>query len=205
MRNREITIPTRLIVGLGNPGPKYAANRHNIGFRVVSHFAREAGIRLDRKLSDARTGCGELDGNRLVLARPQTYMNLSGMAVIQLARRFEVPPEDIIVIHDDLDISLGRIRIRRGGGSGGHNGVASIIAALGSPDFIRIRVGIDRPGGEMSDDDEANIVNYVLGDFNPEETPLADRTIARASEAVFCLLREGLERAMNAYNPDPES
>ena len=194
---QKTTMPTKLIIGLGNPGREYAATRHNIGFRVIARFARATGIHLDRKLAQARTGSGERDGVRLVLARPQTFMNRSGLSVARLADRFGVPPEDIIVIHDDLDLSLGRIRLRCGWGTGGHKGITSIINELDSPDFIRVRIGIGRP---VSPDSEVDIVDYVLSDFAPEEDPIVSRAIERASEALGCLLDDGPEAAMNAYN-----
>ena len=188
---------TKLIVGLGNPGPGYARNRHNLGFMCLNHFARSHGIRFDRKQAKARIGTGEVAGNRVVLARPQTYMNSSGQAVSLLVKKFNVSPDGLIVIHDDLDLPLGRIRLRRGGSSAGHKGMKSIIAELGSPDFVRVRAGIGRPAGEMS---EADVVDYVLSDFTLEEMTIVDRIIPRVTEAVLCLLTEGLTAAMNKFN-----
>lgn len=191
----------KLIVGLGNPGRDYARNRHNAGFMCLSHFAREQGIRLDKKLANARTGTGEIGGEKVVLARPQTFMNLSGQAVARLVDRFKLEPEDIIVIHDDLDLPLGRIRVRRGGGSGGHNGINSIIASLGSRDFNRIRVGISHPREDGSGEaDEEDIVSYVLGNFTTEETETIAQIIPRVSDVILCLITEDLTTAMNRYN-----
>ena len=190
----------KLIIGLGNPGRGYSNNRHNIGFACLNHFARRQGIRLDKKRGQARTGSGEVDGTQVVLARPQTYMNLSGQAVSRLVKRFNVGLGDLIVIHDDLDLPLGKIRIRQGGSSGGHKGVDSIISELGSQDFIRIRVGISRPTANATEISEADIIKYVLGDFTPEEKKTISQVIPEVSEAILCLLTEGLEAAMNSYN-----
>jgi peptidyl-tRNA hydrolase, PTH1 family len=190
-------MPVKLIVGLGNPGLSYAGNRHNTGFSALRHFAREHDIDLDKKQCKARVACTKIAGEDIVLARPQTYMNNSGQAVTPLAKRFNVPPEDIIVIHDDLDLPLGRIRVRKGGSSGGHNGVESIIRELGSRDFIRVRIGIGRPpGGE----DEQGIIDFVLSDFTREELEVIKPAIARAGEAIDSLLADGLEATMNQFN-----
>jgi PTH1 family peptidyl-tRNA hydrolase len=192
----------KLIVGLGNPGRGYANNRHNVGFICLSHFARTQGIRFDKKQGRARIGTGEIADSKVVVAKPQTYMNLSGESVSRLIKKFDINLDDLLVIHDDLDLPLGRIRIRLGGGSGGHNGVDSIINALGSQDFIRLRVGIGRPvknedSTEPSDDE---IITYVLSDFTPDEKQAITQVIPRVSEAIYCLLTEGLTSAMNRYN-----
>jgi len=190
----------KLIIGLGNRARSTSKNRHNIGFVCLNHFARRQGIRLDKKRGQARTGSGEVDGTQVVLARPQTYMNLSGQAVSRLVKKFNVGLGDLIVIHDDLDLPLGKIRIRQGGGSGGHKGVDSIISELGSQDFIRIRLGISRPTETATEISEADIIKYVLGDFTPEEKKTISQVIPEVSEAILCLLTEGLEAAMNSYN-----
>ncbi len=192
----------KLIVGLGNPERIYAHTRHNIGFMCISHFAKTQGIPFDKKQGQARTGIGEVEGNRVVLARPHTHMNLSGDSVSLLAKRFKIDLADLIVIHDDLDLPLGKIRIRHGGSSGGHKGINSIIARLGSRDFTRIRVGIGRPahfeGVKEASEDE--IVAFVLSDFTGEEKKTIVETIPRVSEAILCLFTEGLTAAMNKYN-----
>ncbi len=190
----------KLITGLGNPERVYASTRHNIGFMCISHFARSQGIRFDSKLGRARVAVGEVAGNEVVLARPQTHMNSSGDSVSRLVRRFNIDLADLIVIHDDLDLPLDKIRIRRGGSSGGHKGINSIIAALGSPDFIRIRIGIGRPPGDLSESKEPDIIAYVLSDFTAEERAIIALTIPRVSEAILCLITEGLAAAMNKYN-----
>lgn len=192
-----------LIVGLGNPGRVYANNRHNVGFICLNHLAKKQGIRFDKKQAQARIGIGEVAGKKVILAKPQTYVNLSGQSVSRLIRKFNLSPDNLLVIHDDLDLPLGKIRIRQGGSSGGHKGVDSIIACLESQDFTRIRVGIGRPiivGGSGKPSEEDDIVAYVLSDFTPEEKQGIAQVMPRVSEAIFCLLTEGLMAAMNKYN-----
>jgi PTH1 family peptidyl-tRNA hydrolase len=191
----------KLIVGLGNPGRGYAHNRHNIGFMCLSNFARKQGIRFDRKLGKARTGAGEIASEGVILARPHTFMNLSGQSVSRLVNRFDIALNDILVIHDDLDLPLGKIRLRRGGGSGGHKGVDSIISSLGNEDFLRLRVGIGRPASaENHAESGEGIVSYVLSDFTPEEKQIVTQVISRVNEAILYFLTEGLLPAINKYN-----
>jgi len=192
----------KLIMGLGNPGRGYANNRHNVGFMCLNYFAKKQGIRFDKKRGKARIGIGEIAGTKVALARPQTYMNLSGQSVCLLVKKFDINLNDLIVIHDDLDLPLGKIRIRQGGGSAGHKGVNSITTELGSQDFIRIRAGIGRPNimGGSAEISEADIIAYVLSDFTPEEKQPITQAITRVSEAVLCILTEGLTAAMNKYN-----
>lgn len=192
----------KLIVGLGNPGRNYAANRHNLGFMCLNHLARTQGIRFDRKLGLARIGTGEVAGSEVILAKPQTFMNLSGQSVKRLIQRFNISLADLLIIHDDLDLPLGKIRIRHGGGSGGHKGVESIITELGSQDFTRLRVGIRRPDATEGSTEisEADITAYVLSDFTNSEKQTIARVIPTVSDAILCLLSEGLTTAMNRYN-----
>jgi len=191
----------KLIVGLGNPGRGYTNNRHNVGFVCLNHFARTQGIRFDRKQGKARIGIGEVAGSKIVLAKPQTYVNLSGQSVSRLIKRFNINPDDLLVIHDDLDLPLGKIRISHGSSSGGHKGIDSIISCLGSQDFTRLRVGIGRPTAEgFAEVSEADVVDYVLSNFTPDEKQVIVRVIPRVSEAILCLLTEGLAVAMNKYN-----
>ena len=192
----------KLIVGLGNPGRGHANNRHNVGFVCLNYFARMQGIRFDKKQCKARIGLGEVAGSEVVIAKPQTYMNLSGRSVSLLVKKFNVSPNDLLVIHDDLDLPLSKIRIRQGGSSGGHKGVGSIITELGSQNFIRIRVGIGRPVKnegftELSEDE---IIAYVLSDFTRDEKQTITQVVPRVSEAILCLLTEGPVAAMNRYN-----
>lgn len=192
----------KLIVGLGNPGRGYTHSRHNIGFLCLSHFAKAQSIPFDKKQSKARIGRGEAAGNEVVLAKPQTYMNYSGQSVSLLMNRFDINFDDLLVIHDDLDLPLGKIRIRQGGGSGGHKGVGSIISSLENHDFVRIRVGIGRPTAppDFAPTSEDDIIAFVLSDFTTEEKQVIAQVIPRVSEAIRCLLSEGLEVAMNKYN-----
>jgi PTH1 family peptidyl-tRNA hydrolase len=191
----------RLIVGLGNPGRAYAHNRHNIGFHCVNYFARLHYIRFERRQCQARVGFGEVAGSKLLLAKPSTFVNLSGKAVDCLANKYGISLSNLLVIYDDLDLPLGKVRLRQSGGSGGHNGMKSIISALGSEDFPRIRVGIGRPQVEgLSNTDEDAIVNYVLSDFTPQEEELIKPVIAGVAEAIDCFLAQGIEAAMNKFN-----
>ena len=192
----------KLIVGLRNPGRGYANNRHNIGFMCLKHFARRHCIRFDKKQGKARIGSGEVAGNKVILAKPQTYMNLSGQSISLLVKKFDINLNDLIVIHDDLDLPLGKIRIRHGSSSGGHKGVDSIIFSLDSQDFSRLRVGIGRPTATEGSNQtsESDIITYVLSDFTPEEKQAVAGVIPRVSEAILYLLTEGLSPAMNKYN-----
>jgi PTH1 family peptidyl-tRNA hydrolase len=191
----------KLIVGLGNPGFLYARNRHNIGFMGVSQLARTHKIVFDRKQGHARTGIGNIAGQRVVVARPQTYMNASGESVSVLMKKLNVKPANLIVIHDDLDLPVGKIRLRLGGSSGGHKGIESIIANIGTKDFYRIRVGIGRPIIDVKvPEKESAVIDYVLKDFTREEKKIIDTVMPRISEAIAFLLAEGLAAAMNKYN-----
>ncbi len=192
----------KLIVGLGNPGRSYANNRHNLGFMCLNHFARMQGILFDKKQGKARTGVGEVAGDKVIVARPQTYMNSSGQSVSLLVRKFNVSLDNLLIIYDDLDLPLGKIRIRCGGSSAGHKGIESIAAELGSQDFTRIRVGVGRPPiteGSTTITD-TDIVTYVLSDFTSEERQIINQVIPMVSEAILCLLTEGLTATMNKYN-----
>jgi PTH1 family peptidyl-tRNA hydrolase len=192
----------KLIVGLGNPGQKYANNRHNLGYMCLSEFAKAHEIKLDKKQGQSRTGTGEIGGETVILARSQTYMNESGEAVRWLVLRYNLKPDDIIIIHDDMDLPLGKVRIRQGGSAAGHNGIKSIISELGYPDFIRVRVGTGRPGvtksGVPTAEDE--VIGFVLSDFVRDEQKVVDQTIPKVSEAVEYLINDGLAAAMNKYN-----
>ena len=192
----------KLIVGLGNPGRLYAHNRHNIGFMCVSHFARTQGIRFDKKQGLARIGIGEVAGSEVILARPQTYMNESGKSASRLIQKFGINLNDLLVIHDDLDLPLGKIRIRHGGGAGGHKGAESIINELGSQEFTRLRIGIGRPTAfeSSTETNETDIVAYVLSNFTPSEKQPVTEVIPKVSEAILCLLTEDMIAAMNKYN-----
>jgi PTH1 family peptidyl-tRNA hydrolase len=193
-KKREVT----LIVGLGNPGDSYVRNRHNIGFTCINHLARSYNIRLNKKEGQARTGSGEVSGKQVILAKPQTFMNHSGQAVSHLVRKYQVTRNRLIVIHDDLDLPPGKIRIRHGGSSAGHRGIMSIADSLGGRDFTRIRVGIGRP--EAAEDKDAEVVDYVLSNLTPDEEKTVAEVLPRVSEIVKSLLTEGLETTMNRFN-----
>ncbi len=192
----------KLIVGLGNPGRGYANNRHNLGFICLNHFAHIHSIRFDKKQGKARIGTGEVAGSKVVVARPQTYMNLSGQSVSRLVKKFNISLDNLLVIHDDLDLPPGKIRLRRGGGSGGHKGVESITNELGSQDFTRIRVGIGRPPvvEDSTEITDADMVTYLLSDLPPEVKRAITHVVPVVSEAILCVLTEGPTVAMNEYN-----
>jgi PTH1 family peptidyl-tRNA hydrolase len=191
----------KIIVGLGNPGSHYRLNRHNIGFHCIEHIADKFSIPVKKRLCKSDTGQGSIGGCEVLLIKPRTYVNLSGEAIACLLDKFRVKPVDLIVIHDDLDLPTGRIRLRLGGGSGGHRGIKSTIDRIGSPDFNRVRIGISRPGNKGSRyADEDEIVDYVLGDFPPEEADIVKTAVAGVAEAVECLLSDGIETAMNRFN-----
>jgi PTH1 family peptidyl-tRNA hydrolase len=190
----------KLIVGLGNPGKTYAHNRHNTGFRCLNYFARLHSIRFDHRQCRAKVGTGEVRNEKVLLAKPKTFVNLSGDPVACLVRKHDIPLSDLLVIYDDLDLPLGKIRLRQNGGSGGHKGMNSIISALASEDFPRIRVGIGRPQVEGQSMSEDAIVNYVLSDFSPQEEAIVKPVIATVSETIDCFLTQGIEAAMSKFN-----
>jgi PTH1 family peptidyl-tRNA hydrolase len=184
-----------LVVGLGNPGAEYADHRHNVGFRVVEAVAHDHGLPFARqKRAKARVAQGQIAGHQVLLAKPLTFMNLSGKSVSRLSRAHEIPPERILVVYDDLDLPLGRLRLRSQGGSGGHRGMRSIIGFLGTQAFPRLRVGIDRPPGRMDP------AEYVLRPFGEEQEVLVARVVARAAAAVQCWLAGGIVAAMDLFN-----
>lgn len=184
----------RLVVGLGNPGPEYKDTRHNAGFMVVDLLAAELGAGRWRARCRSLVAEAFAGGEKVVLAKPQTFMNKSGEAVAPLLRWFGLEPSDLLVVCDDLDLPLGRIRIRKKGGDGGHRGLKSVIAALGSGDFARLRVGIGRPGPEK------DVVEWVLERFTAEERPFLEDSLARAVQAGLAVLEAGIEEAMNRFN-----
>jgi PTH1 family peptidyl-tRNA hydrolase len=190
----------KLIVGLGNPGRTYAHNRHNAGFRCLNYFARLHSIRLDHRECRARVGVGEIGDGKLLLARPMTFMNLSGRSVACLVHKQHIALSDLLIIYDDLDLPLGKIRLRQSGSSGGHKGMNSVIFALNSEAFPRIRVGIGRPQVEEQFMSEDAIISYVLSDFSPQEETIIKPVTARIAEAIDCFLAKGIEAAMSKFN-----
>jgi len=179
----------KIVLGLGNPGRLYQKTRHNVGFMVVSRLARRMGLKFDKKFCSSRVA----EGEGIVIAKPYTYVNLSGKAAKALLQRFSLAPQDMLVICDDVALPLGRIRIRRKGSDGGHNGLRSIIKELGTEEFPRLRVGIGREGIK-------DLVEYVLGEFEREEMEILEKVLEVAVDAVECILKEGIEEAMNKYN-----
>ena len=184
----------KLIAGLGNPGDRYASTRHNIGFLVIDALASRNGIRVDSNKKKSLTGNGIIAGNKVIMAKPQTFMNLSGEALGPLFSFLDIEIADAIVIHDDLDLDFGRIKIKTGGGHGGHNGIRSIISHFGDKNFIRVRVGIGKPPKGW------DVAKYVLSQFSSEEKKDLDGLIDRAADAVETILTEGYLKAMNAFN-----
>jgi PTH1 family peptidyl-tRNA hydrolase len=183
----------RLVVGLGNPGSRYRLTRHNLGFMVVDRLAERWHIAVGGRRHEAETGTGEIADERVILAKPLTFMNLSGDAVGKLRRLHRLDPRDILAVYDDLDLPLGRTRLKGDGGAGGHNGMASLIGALGKG-FPRLRIGIGRPPGG------ADPVGFVLEPFTAAETPIVVETVDRAADGVESWLRDGLEATMNELN-----
>ena len=184
----------RLIVGLGNPGDRYQHTRHNVGFRCIDLMAREWGISLSDRRAKAVLGRGNHLGQDVVLAKPRTFMNNSGEGVAYLLTRFGAKPDDLVVVYDDMDLPLGRMRLRPNGSPAGHNGIRSIISELGTPNFARIRVGIGHP------DLRGAQVSHVLNRFSEEEAPEIARVVKQVAEAVDCLLEESITVAMNRFN-----
>jgi PTH1 family peptidyl-tRNA hydrolase len=190
----------KLIVGLGNPGKPYSRSRHNVGFQCLNYFGKLHSIHFYHRQCQARVGIGKVRREEFVLARPGTFMNLSGKSVACLVRKHNIRLSDILVVYDDLDLPLGKIRLRQSGSSGGHKGMDSIIAALESEDFPRARVGIGRPQGETQSMTEDAIVNYVLTDFSSQEQAIVKPVIAKVAEAIDCFLTQGINAAMNKFN-----
>lgn len=184
----------KCIVGLGNPGPEYALTKHNIGSRVVKEIAKELGIKIKQKLCSSLLGRGSIAGEDIILALPQGFMNLSGHAVGELYKKETKKIEDLVVVCDDINLKLGRIRIRKGGSSGGHKGLGSIINMLGRYDFTRLRVGI------ATDVHKGDITNYVLSPFKRKERKLVAHAINLAKDACFSLIEKGVEDTMAKFN-----
>jgi len=186
-----------LVVGLGNPGEEYEHTPHNIGFLVVDRLAESHSIRVTRKENLARVGLGSIAAKPIALAKPQTFMNLSGPSVRGLLERYGLTPGCLIVVYDELDLPFGALRIRTKGSAAGHNGVKSIIGSLGTDEFVRVRVGIDQPGRERA---AGHGAKFVLGPFRRNQMKDVEETVARAAEAVESIIAEGAEKAMATYN-----
>jgi len=182
-----------LVAGLGNPGPRHERDRHNVGWMVVDELARRCDASFKAKFN-GRLGETRLDGHRLALLKPETYMNESGRSIAAAAGFFKVPVDNVLVVHDDVDLELGRLQARAGGGLAGHNGLRSIAQMLGGPDFLRLRVGVGRPGRG----DHRDVADFVLSPFEPHED--RDGIVDLAADAVEVIVREGLEEAQRRFN-----
>ena len=182
-----------LVAGLGNPGPRHERDRHNVGWMVVDEIARRCDASFKSKFN-GRLGEIRLGDQRIALLKPETYMNESGRSISAAARFFKVPSEDVVVLHDDVDLELGRVQARAGGGLAGHNGLRSIAQSLGGQDFLRLRIGVGRPGRG----DPRDVADYVLSPFDPDED--RDAIVTRAADAVELLVREGLDEAQRRFN-----
>lgn len=182
-----------LIVGLGNPEEEYSNTRHNMGFNVINKLAEEYKIDVNKNKFDALLGTGSIEGEKVILLKPQTYMNLSGKSIIQVVNFYKIPLQNVFVIYDDIDIAPGLIRIRKKGSSGSHNGMKSVVAELNSEDFARIRVGIGKPEND-------DMINYVIGKIPKEGQELLEEGVLKAKQAVVEILKNGLDRAMNKFN-----
>lgn len=190
----------KLIAGLGNPGPRYASSRHNVGFQVADELARRWGLDLTRydRHFDGLLGETQRGAERVLLLKPATYMNLSGRSVAAAWRFYKLALPDLLIVHDDLDLPLGQLRLRAGGSAGGHRGLDDVLRQLGSPEVPRLRIGIGKVHRDAT-------VDYVLGRFDPDEQPAAAAAVARAADAVECWLTAGLAAAMNRYNRKPDA
>jgi peptidyl-tRNA hydrolase, PTH1 family len=183
----------QIVIGLGNPGGEYARTRHNTGWMVLDRLEKLGHFSRERKDGHSKVQTGDIEGFELELVRPQTYMNDSGKAGAEIIRRRGVDPRELIVVHDDIDLPLGRIRVRQGGSAGGQRGVQSLIALLGTPDFTRVRIGVGKPVQE-------DAIDYVLARFTPEEREALPDVLERAALAVVSLVRNGLEPTMTEFN-----
>ena len=184
-----------LVVGLGNPGAKYENTRHNVGFMTADALAGRNGEPIRRVKYNALTSEAVIGGQSVLLMKPTTFMNLSGQAVSEAARFYKIPADHVLVISDDVDLPLGKLRIRKSGSAGGHNGLKNIIQLLGPDQFPRLKIGV---GGKPHPD--YNMADWVLGQFQGEDKKTIDAAVARAADAVECLLADGIDRAMNQYN-----
>ena len=184
----------KLIVGLGNPTGKYDKTRHNVGFEVIDYLVNQYGIALDTLKHKGMYGKGIIEGKSVILLKPMTFMNLSGESVSGVANYYKIPAEDIIVIYDDINLDVGRIRIRKKGSAGGHNGIKNIIAHLGTQEFPRVRIGVGMKPGNM------DLADYVLSRFSKDEEPLLQSGYERAGEVVALMVQDAIDKAMNDYN-----
>jgi PTH1 family peptidyl-tRNA hydrolase len=187
-----------LVVGLGNPGTRYTRTRHNVGFLVVERLAARVGVYVEKKLYGALVGDGSVAGTKVMFAMPQQFMNLSGQPVASVMGFYKIPKTELVVIHDDMDLPFGRLRVRVGGGHGGHNGIRDIQQKVGA-DFVRVRVGVGRPPEQMDPAD------WVLSPWSPTESAALDPILDTAADAVESVVRDGVTKTMNVYNAVPSA
>ncbi|MBQ1490071.1 MAG: aminoacyl-tRNA hydrolase [Eubacterium sp.] len=182
-----------IIAGLGNPGRKYENTRHNLGFITIDLLAEDLGIRVNKLKFKALIGEGRIGSSRVILVKPQTYMNNSGESLWEIVQFYKIPMENLVVIYDDFDIPAGTLRVRKFGSAGTHNGMRSIIYQLQSDRFPRIRIG-------MGSEDKGNLINFVIGGFRKEEVPVMEEAVRNAADACKCIVTDGIDLAMNQYN-----
>lgn len=182
-----------VIVGLGNPGKKYDGTRHNVGFDAINYLAHENNIAMNKVKHKAVIGEGFIHHKKVLLVKPQTFMNLSGQSVMEILNYYKIDPSELVVLYDDIDIDVGKLRVRKKGSAGTHNGMKSIIYDIQSDDFPRIRIGVGKP-------ERGNLADYVLGRFAKEDREFIDMVIKKSAEAVETMVKEGIDMAMNQYN-----
>lgn len=183
-----------LIIGLGNPEPEYAYTRHNMGFDVINKIAKEYEIEISRNKFDGLYGQGIIEGEKVILLKPQTYMNLSGESIREIVKFYKIKKEEIIVIYDDIDIEPGIIKLRKKGGPGTHNGMKSVVNCLNTEEFIRVRVGVGKPKNNQ------DLISYVIGYIPKEDIELLDKATTIAKDSVLEIIKNGIDNAMNKFN-----
>ena len=183
-----------LIAGLGNPGKEYENTRHNVGFLTIDSIAEEVGVKITKKGFQSLYSLGQFEESKILLLKPQTYMNNSGNALREAKEFYKIDTDKIIVVHDEMDLPLGKIKLKKDGGSAGHNGIKSILANIGSDDFARVRVGVGKPY------DKNNVIKHVLSGFSKEERQQLPEVIESARDSVFAIIINGIEKAMNEFN-----
>ena len=191
---QQVSPPSLVIVGLGNPGPEYAGTRHNAGFWCIDALAKKHGITLERRNRSAIVGEGEIEDHRVILVKPRTFVNRSGAAIKYLTARYAAPIEKVLIVCDDINLPPGKLRMRRKGSAGGHNGIKSVIEAAGSQGFPRLRIGVGRPP------EGTGQIEHVIGPMESRDREIVDEAVERAAEAIECLLTVGIDEAMSRFN-----
>ncbi len=186
--------PIMMLAGLGNPGSKYTRTRHNIGFSVIDEVAGLFSLSIDKSRFDALYSSGTYGGTRIILVKPQSFMNRSGFPIQRICSYFRINPSDLVVVHDDIDLEFGKLKLVKNRGHGGHNGIKSIIQTLGTKDFIRVKIGVGRPH------EQNNVISHVLSTFSKEEEKALHKIIEKSVTACKTILELGIEKAMNLYN-----